>query len=98
MEDTAQANPAKAGEIAQKIVNLLINEDSGTRRRAVDAALMLLGEKSLSAHSSDHQSNAPASASEISQDLGQFFNRGEQLRPSDNAQLCAAYHYSLYGV
>jgi hypothetical protein len=98
MEDTTQTDPAKAGQIAQKIVNLLIREDSGTRRRAIEAAMMLLGEKPLNGQSSHDQSKAPASSPEASPDLGHFFDRGEKLKPSDNAQLCAAYHYSLYGV
>ena len=97
MEDTTQTDPAKAGEIAQKIVNLLIKEDSETRRRTIEAAMMLLGEKPLTIQSSD-QSRRLASSEETNPDLGQFFNRGEKLKPSDSAQLCAAYHYSLYGV
>jgi hypothetical protein len=98
MEDTTQINPAKAGEIAQKIVSLLINEDSGTRGRAIRAAMTLLGEKPIAGDTSAERAKAPLRGPEASLDLGQFFNRGDKLRPSDNAQLCAAYHYSLYGT
>jgi hypothetical protein len=31
-------------------------------------------------------------------DLGSFFNRGGDLKPSDYAFLCVAYHFSLYGT
>ena len=98
MQNTTQADPAKAGEIAQKIVNLLINEDSGLRRRAIQAAMMLLGETPLAEQNPNPQRKQPACDLEENVDLGQFFARGEKLKPSDNAQLCAAYHYSLYGV
>lgn len=96
--DTADINPAKASELAQKIVNLLIDADSGTRRRAVEAAMTLLGENPITSHAPDIRSTIPADKLETTLDLGQFFNRGEKMKPSDNAQLCAAYHYSRYGT
>ncbi len=97
MEETAATDPTRAGQIAQKIVSLLTNEDSETRQRAIHAALMLLGEKPLVEHHSEQQLKTRHGSSETTLELGQFFNRGDKLRPSDNAQLCAAYHYAIYG-
>jgi hypothetical protein len=97
MEETNQTDPTRAGQIAQKIVSLLTNEDSGTRQRAIHAALMLLGEKPLVEHRSEEQSKTRHDSSAATLELGQFFNRGDKLRPSDNTQLCAAYHYAIYG-
>jgi hypothetical protein len=87
-----QPNPARAGELAQKIVGILTEEDEAMQRRAIDAAMMLLGQPSLARSSGgppDGEANEPT--------LGKFFDRNEDLKPSDNAQLCAAYHYSMYG-
>jgi hypothetical protein len=90
-------DPSKASELAQKIVSLLIDIDSGTRRRAIDAAMMLLGEKVITDHAPEQRRSDGAVGGQADVALGQFFNRGEKLRPSENAQLCAAYHYAVYG-
>jgi hypothetical protein len=99
MSDTIQANPTRASELAQQIVGLLVNEDSHTRRRAMQAAMMLLGEVVLPANdqSSEGSDIHGRNGSECS-DLATFFSREENLKPSDYAQLCAAYHFSVYGV
>jgi hypothetical protein len=97
METNEQPDPAKASELAQKIVNLLINVDSATRQRAMHAALMLLGEKPVVINESQHRAKTHDDISAPTLELGQFFNRGDKLRPSESAQLCAAYHYALYG-
>jgi hypothetical protein len=99
MNDTIQANPAKAGEIAQQIVALLVSEDSATRCRAIQAAMMLLGETASLANDPKRQgSHSDLSNDGDASDLGAFFNREENLKPSDHAQLCAAYHFSIYGA
>ena len=96
--NTSQDSSAKAGEIAQEIVKILVNEDSETRRRAMQAAMVLLGEgwpslataeKGLKRHDSDGDEQV---------DLATFFGRDEKLRPSDCAHLCAAYHFATYGT
>ena len=97
MTDTTPVDPSKAGELAQKIVDLLHNENSGTRLRAMHAAMTLLGEGTPSRSVGTNAELQPNANAERGVDLGQFFNRGEKLKPSDNAQLCAAYHYALYG-
>jgi hypothetical protein len=59
--------------------------------------MMLLGEKPVGDSRAEQQPRMHPDMPETTLDLGQFFNRGEKLKPSENAQLCAAYHYSLYG-
>lgn len=44
MTEQKQPDPTKVGTIAQQIVRILTTEDSETRRRAIQAAMMLLGE------------------------------------------------------
>jgi hypothetical protein len=92
-----QPDPSKASELAQKIVTLLMDADSGTRQRAMHAAMMLLGEKPIPNQEPDQHAKNLGDVPATAVELGQFFNRGERLRPSDNAQLCAAYHYAIYG-
>ncbi len=97
MGDVIEIDPTKVGKIAQQVVSLLASENSETRRRAINAAMTLLGEqlssprnaKSLEASESDE-------AEEVQ--VAEFFNRDEILKPSDYAQLCAAFHFSLYGM
>jgi hypothetical protein len=90
------SDPTKAAELAQQIVKILSGEDSETRKRAVRAALASLGDASVEdtrVHS--RQLDGPAANAAI--DLGTFFSRQDNLRPSDNAHLCAAYHFALHG-
>jgi hypothetical protein len=90
MDMTDQTSSAtKAGEIAQKIVAILVNENSETRQKAMGAAMVLLGENPV-------QNIEQPGDSQI--DIGKFFNRNEDLKPSDYAQLCAAYHFAIYGT
>jgi hypothetical protein len=98
MTDQNNADPTRAGKLAQQVVAILINEDSVTRQRAIQAAMMLLGEARPAL--SDDQSGIPQTESRAHNhtDLGAFFNREEALKPADYAQLCAAYHFSLYGT
>jgi hypothetical protein len=99
MTESVQANPAKAGELAQQIVVLLQNESSDTRHRAVQAAMMLLGEEAPSGRSLEGPiPGVDSPGGDDTSDLGVFFTRDENLKPSDKAQLCAAYHFSTYGT
>lgn len=93
MTEQKQPDPTKVGTIAQQIVRILTTEDSETRRRAIQAAMMLLGE----APSADANSQSQLGGSDSGDDLAAFFNRDEKLKPSDYAYLCAAYHFSAYG-
>jgi hypothetical protein len=98
MTQQKEPDPTKAGTIAQKLVAILINEDSETRRRAVQAAMTLLGE-SVVAHASVGCQSAPSGSGDDGPvDLATLFNRDEKLKPSDHAHLCAAYHFSVYGT
>jgi hypothetical protein len=93
MAETSQGDAEKAVQLAQSLIGILINEDSETRRRAIQAALVMLGDTptSLSHPTPDFE------PSEDDADLAKFFNRDEQLKPSDYAHLCAAYHFATYG-
>ena len=97
MTDTKPLDPTKAGELAQSIVKVLSNADSETRRRAIEAALMLLGERPIGSAAKTTGTDGQRK-SDQRLGLGDFFNRDEKLRPAENAQLCAAYHYSIYGL
>lgn len=98
MAETHPLDPAKAGELTQSIVKLLANADSETRRRALDAALTLLGEKPVA--SSEPSGTARSGRGNENQNVsaGEFFDRGEKLRPAENALLCAAYQFSIFGL
>lgn len=91
------ADPAKAAKLAQEIVALLTGEDSVTRQRAVQAAMMLMGEIVTSQVSGQAGSSKQDDGDESHADLASFFNREGDMKPADYAQLCAAYHYSMYG-
>jgi hypothetical protein len=95
MSDTSDSNPTRAGELAQQIVAILAMEGSDTRQRAIQAAMLLLGEvpaRTMTSNSGEDRE------SENDTDLANFFNREENLKPSDYAQLCAAYHFAQYGM
>jgi hypothetical protein len=97
MTTDKSADPAKAGKLAQEIVAILVNEDSVTRQRAIQAAMMLLGE--IVPQSINGQSNPPRDAGgDHHADLESFFNRDGEMRPADYAHLCAAYHFSQFGA
>jgi len=97
MTDQKQPDPTRAETIAQQIVTILINEDSETRKRAIQAAMMLLGDETAVHQTSQSQSARSGSHGADHTDLAAFFNRDEKLKPSDYAYLCAAYHFSVYG-
>jgi hypothetical protein len=90
------ANAARAGQIAQQIVELLADQDDATQQRAIHAAMALLGQPSTQARverEPQGQLNEDTHAT-----LAEFFERGTNLKPADYAQLCAAFHYHLYGA
>jgi len=97
MTNQTGTDPTRTGELAQQIVALLIDKDSVTRHRAIQAALMLLGEVAPTYTSIDAEPSGPNESSDHV-NLATFFNRGEEMKPADYAQLCAAYHYSIYGT
>jgi ribosomal protein L35 len=92
------ADPAKAAKLAQQIVDILLGEDSVTRQRAIQATMMLLGEAPLKRATTQDRTIDGDIDSDSHADLAAFFDREEDLKPADNAQLCAAYYYSLYGA
>jgi len=94
MSDQEQVDPKKTAALTQQLVSILANVDSETRRRAVKAAFAVLGEDSgppVPRPEPNGESNGDQA------DIDGFFARDEQLKPSDNAFLCAAYHYSQHG-
>ena len=93
MAETSQGNAEKAVQLAQSLVEILIDEDSETRRRAIQAALVLLGDAPFSLS----PSTPDLEPTQDDADIANFFNREEQLKPSDYAHLCAAYHFATYG-
>jgi hypothetical protein len=96
MTDAKIADPAKSASLAQQIVKILAKESSENRKRAISAVLTLLGEEVSSTPGKMRDSDL--GDGEQHHDLGAFFTRDEKLKPSDHAFLCAAYHYSQYGM
>jgi hypothetical protein len=96
MAEQKQTDPSKTGTIAQQIVTILIDVDSETRLRAIQAAMMLLGETPVGRLRA--QAEESDSGSDQDGDLASFFNRDDKLKPSDYAYLCAAYHFATYGA
>jgi hypothetical protein len=95
--EQTEPDPTRTASIAQEIVKILARHDSPTRRRAMDAAMIALGEPTGSLRGfriTEHSGND----SEPDTDLATFFNREQDLKPSDNAQLCAAYHFASHGA
>src|SRR5262245_54529460 len=93
MSEQRSADPTKAGKLAQQIVGILIDEDLETRRRAIQAAMMLLGENGVS---NNPLQEATAGEHWTAPDMGAFFTRDDVQKPADYAQLCAGYHFSLF--
>lgn len=91
-----EADPAKAAQVAQQIVKLLAGHNLETRHRAISAAMALLGHPAAGGTGSYQQEEPPTTAAGDTT-FAEFFNRGENLKPADYAQLCAAFHYSLHG-
>lgn len=60
--------------------------------------MMLLGEAVLQQGSPLVRLTDKGAGDDQQTDLAAFFNRDEDMKPADYAQLCAAYHYSTYGA
>jgi hypothetical protein len=89
------ADPARVMELAQHIVKLLSRDDSETRQRAVQTAMIALGESCPQLPTGGPQFS-PADGDNHA-DLATFFSREGEMKPADNALLCAAYHFAEYG-
>jgi hypothetical protein len=89
---TGAVDPASTVTLAQQLVTVLAEADPETRRRAIAAALALLGDASTG-----NPPDSPRRGGNDLGDLGTFFSREDALKPADNAYLCAAYHYARYG-
>jgi len=98
MEPINAVDPTKAGNLAQQIVAILINEESNTRQRAIRAAMMLLGEAVPRVPENSGKSPNIDQDGDNHADLSSFFSREDDLTPADNAFLCAAYHFSQFGT
>jgi hypothetical protein len=98
MTNQNNADPAKAGKLAQQIVAILIDEDPLTRQRAMQAAMMLLGEPSQQYSNGRSLLHSGGHGGVDHGNLAEFFSRDGDLKPADYAQLCAAYCFSLYGT
>lgn len=98
MTEQNQPDPTAVGKLAQQIVTILINESSASRQRAIQAAMMLLGETELISPNVRPNSTRSTQDTVNHANLASFFERGDDLKPSDYAHLCAAYHFSQYGA
>jgi hypothetical protein len=98
MIETSQNGSERTLNVAQRIVAILVNEDSETRRRAIQVAMILLGDELPASSTFRQQSEAPDLTGEDDADLAKFFTHDEKLKPSDHVQLCAAYHFSIFGT
>ena len=95
---TNPADPTRAAKLAQAIVAILVDEDSITRQRSVQAAMMLLGEGVPHQPAGQPHPRESDSSGDSHAELATFFNREGDLKPADHAHLCVAYHYSIYGA
>ena len=92
MSEQLVPNPMEVASLIQKLVSLLASVDSETRRRATHAAMVALGD-SVPPNGTPSVDKVP----DDDLDLGQFFQRDDDLKPADNAYLCAAYHFAKFG-
>ncbi len=97
MTEQKHPDPTRAATLAQQIVVILANEDSEIRKRAIQAAMALLGEAIPRASKGQDDGEASLENENSQTRLGAFFNRGDKLKPAESAYLYAAYHYSKYG-
>ncbi len=71
-------------------------KNSVTRQRAIQAAMLLLGEMVPQPHN-DPSSPTREAGDDDHTDLASFFNRDGEMKPADHAYLCAAYYFSQFG-
>jgi hypothetical protein len=97
MSEIKPPDPARALAVAQQLIAVLASEDRETQQRALQATLALLGESGPLI--TKEKLEVPLGGEDVEADsMAAFFNReGDEFDPSDYAQLCAAYHYFLYG-
>lgn len=90
-------NPSNAAALAGQLVTLLQDCDAETRRRAIHAALTLLGDTpaAVPAERARHQFET---TDDQSIDIGEFFARAEPGEPADNLYACAAFHFAKNGL
>ncbi|HYE61984.1 MAG TPA: hypothetical protein VD997_08295 [Phycisphaerales bacterium] len=88
-----KSDAALAVELAQKLVVILADFDPETRRRAVTAAQALLGDQPIASQRLERDEKRSSGV-----DLAAFFGSAESQKPADNAYMCAAYHFSIYGT
>jgi hypothetical protein len=83
--------------LAQSLLNVFTGVDQEIGERATRTAFMAKGwvpRDFLAMHEPRTSSNSTPCET---QSATTFFNRGEKLKPAENALLCAAFHYSQYG-
>jgi hypothetical protein len=97
MTEQRHPDPSRAGTLAQQIVTILVNEDTETRKRAIQAAMALLGESLPGGVDRQAMLEKPLADENDQTTFALFFNRGDKLKPAEYAYLCAAYHYSKHG-
>lgn len=95
-----QPDPKTVAALTQQLVKLLADSDAETRRRAVQAAMTVLGDSPLpeAFNTTQAKSRGEARSDEAAACPEAFFKRDGKLKPSDRAFLCAAYHFSVYGM
>lgn len=95
-----QPDPKTVAALTQQLVKLLADSEAETRRRAIQAAMTVLGDSPLSKAFDTREANPLGEARSDESEAGPeaFFKRDGKLKPSDRAFLCAAYHFSIYGM
>jgi len=96
----SQPDPKSVAALTQQLVKLLANSEAETRRRAIQAAMTVLGDSPLpeAFNTKDAKPKGETRSDESEVGLSGFFKRDGKLKPSDRAFLCAAYHFSIYGM
>ena len=89
------ADYEKTATVTQELVKLLGPLESSVRKRAVEAAMVLMGESSSQTVISTRPADRVTDRGAL--DIASFFGREENLKPAENTYLCAAYLFSLYG-
>jgi hypothetical protein len=83
--------------LAQNLLNVLADVDQEIGRRAVLTAFMAKGWVAHDFQTKSEASVSPDGVPRRAQPAVAFFDRGEPLKPAENALLCCAYHYAQYG-
>jgi len=83
--------------VAQNLVNAFAGLDQETAERATRAAFIVKGWARVGVPNGDEVVAPTNGAPNQDQSAVAFFSRFEKLKPPENAQLCAAFHYSQHG-